>query len=119
MKISIPIRTLTLLACFTAVGQAAAADFGSYSNQELFQLQDQTRYMSSEDRDAYRSEKQVRMQNMSQEDRLSMRSDGSQGGYRSMSGSGNGQGSMTRSRVRDGSGGGQGKRHGQGGGRRQ
>ncbi len=119
MKNGIMIKILTLAAGLFVAGQILAVDFTSYSNEELFQMRDQARYMSSEDRDAYRSERQSRMQSMSQEERMSMRSDGSLGGYRSASGSANGQGSMTRSRLRDGSGGGQGKRYGQGGGRRR
>ena len=111
------IRTLALLACFSAASQAIATDFSSYSNEELFQARDQTRYMSSGDRDAYRDERQARMQTLSQEERISMGSSG-QGGYRSMYGSESGQGSMNGSQLRDGSGGGQGYRHGQGGGRR-
>ncbi len=97
-------------------GPLAAQDFTAYSNQELFQMRDQVRYMDSSEREAYQAERQSRMQSMSQEERMSMRSDGTWGGYRSQAGNANGQGTMTRSRLRDGSGGGQGRRYGQGGG---
>jgi len=119
MKNPTSIKALALLACLSAASQATAADFSSYSDTELFQMQDQVRYMSSEDREAYRSERQARMQTLSRDERISVRSDNGQGRYRKSYGAGNGQGSMARSRPRDGSGGGQGKRYGQGGGRRR
>ena len=60
---------LTALVLFSALigtsGQMAAADFTTYSNDDLFQMRDQTRYMDSKDRDAYQNERQSRMQSLS------------------------------------------------------
>ncbi len=93
----------------------AAEDFSNYSTEDLVQMRDQARYMSEEDKDAYRSERQSRMDSMSQEEREAMRDGNESGRSRNMSGSNQGQGTKTRSRLRDGSGGGSGKRHGGGG----
>ena len=115
MKINRLMPPLLLFALIGGSGQMVAADFTTYSNDDLFQMRDQTRYMDSKDRDAYQNERQSRMQSLSYDERLSMRS-GDSGQQRSMSGSENGKGSMKRTRKRDGSGGGQGNRYGQGGG---
>ncbi len=109
-----------LIACFivalwmpltTAV---AAEDFSSYSTDDLIQMRDQARYMSEEDKDAYRAERQSRMDAMSQEERQAMRNGNESGRSRNMSGADQGQGTRTRSRLRDGSGSGSGKHRGGG-----
>jgi len=110
-----------LIACFIVAlwmpltATVAAEDFSSYSTEDLIQMRDQARYMSEEDRDAYRSERKSRMESMSQEERQAMRDGNASRRSRNMSGADQGQGTRTRSRLRDGSGGGSGKRHGGGG----
>jgi len=104
---------VALLMSLTA--SVAAEDYSSYSTEDLIQMRDQARYMSEEDKAAYRSERQSRMESMTQEERLAMRGDNESGKSRNMSGSDKGQGTKTRSRLRDGSGGGSGKRRGGGG----
>ncbi|EGW53380.1 hypothetical protein QQ73_03825 [Candidatus Endoriftia persephone str. Guaymas] len=110
------ITTLILSGLLPATGALAAEDYTQYSTPDLLQMGDEVRYMSEADRDAYRSERQSRMQSMSQEERQTMRSEmgTSSGGYRNMAGAEQGQGSMTRSRLRDGSGDGGGQRRGGG-----
>lgn len=115
MKINRLMPPLLLFALIGGSGQMVAADFTTYSNDDLFQMRDQTRYMDSKDRDAYQNERQSRMQSLSYDERMNMRS-GDSSQQRSMSGAENGKGSMKRTRKRDGSGGGQGNKYGQGGG---
>ena len=96
---------------------ATAEDFTRYSTEDLLGMRAQTQYMSAEDRAAYKSERQSRMQSMTPEERQVARSNmGSSSRSRQMSGAGNGQGTKTRSRLRNGSGGGSGNRYGGGGG---
>ncbi|HHH43372.1 MAG TPA: DUF1104 domain-containing protein [Gammaproteobacteria bacterium] len=110
------------------VSGATAADYSSYSNEEMMQMRSRVREMSPQEHEAFRSEMRNRQQSMSPEERSRFREQNSlsgqgarygQGGsggqgYRYGQGSGNGQGY----RYGQGNGSGQGHRYGQGGGGR-
>ena len=89
---------------------AAAEDFTTRTNDELFGMRDQMRTMSDSDKDAYRTERQSRMGSMDQSERDTRFSEMGASGKRNMENNGQRQGS----RKRDGSGGG--KQKGKGGG---
>ena len=120
------ISSIFIAGVLTATGAIAAEDYTGYSNEELFEMRGQVGMMNEEDRQAYRTERKNRMQNMSQEERQTMNQNhgenaGSGNGDRDRvqsrdgSGSGNQNGNGDRMKLRDGSGGG--KQHGsQGGG---
>ncbi len=76
---------------------AMAADYSSYTSEEMMQQRSQARDMSPEDRDTFRSEMQSRHQSMSAEERNRLREQNRSSG----------QGNY-----------GQGNRYGQGGGGR-
>jgi len=104
------------LAIMLLAGSAMAADYSSYSNEEMMQMRSQARDMSEQDRAAFRNEMQSRHQSMSAEERNQLREQArssGQGNY----GQGNSYGQGNRyGQGGGGGGGGQGHRYGQGGG---
>ena len=97
------------------INAAVAADYSSMSTEELMNMRSQTRDMSTQDRDSYRSEMRSRAQSMSNEERSS---------FQQMRGQGSGGGSGSQNRYGQGSGGGSygsgyGSRQGGGGKYRQ
>ena len=103
---------LTVLAFGLANDAMAAADYSSYTNEEMMQMQSQARDMSSQDRDAFRSEMQSRQRSMTTVERNQLREQNRSNGQGHRYGQGNGGEQGNRSGQ--GSGGGQ----GQGGGGR-
>jgi hypothetical protein len=79
------------------INVAVAADYSNLSTEEFMDLRSQTRDMSTEDRDSYRTEMRSRAQSMSDDERSSFQQSRGQG-------SGGGSGSMNR--YGQGSGGG-------------
>ena len=97
------------------INAAVAADYSSVSTEELMNMRSQTRDMSTQDRDSYRSEMRSRAQSMSDDERSS---------FQQMGGQGSGGGSGSQNRYGQGSGGGSygsgyGSRQGGGGKYRQ
>lgn len=89
-----------------------AADYADVSTDELVEMRTQARDFSTEDRDAFRSEMQGRMQSMSTEERaLYQEMNGNRG-----QGQGDGTGKMKRYGQGSGDGSGQQHRYGQGSG---
>ena len=91
------------------INVAVAGDYSSMSTEELMDMRSQSRDMSTEDRDSYRTEMRSRAQSMSDDERSSFQQSRGQG-------SGGGSGSMNR--YGQGSGGGGGS-YGSGYGSRQ
>ena len=91
------------------INVAVATDYSSLSTEELIQMRSQTRDMSSEDHESYRTEVRTRMQSISTEDRAN---------YQQMNGQGSGNGSGNQYRYGQGSGDGGGS-YGSGYGSRQ
>ncbi len=87
---------------------AKAADYSSYTNEEMVQMRSQARDMSQQEHDAFRSDMQSRKQSMSSEERSRFRQ------QNGMSGQGNRYGQSNRGGQ--GNGDGQNHRYGQGGG---
>jgi len=88
-----------------------AEDFSLKTNDELFDMREQTRTMDESARNAYRTERQSRMMNMDQTQRDARFADMGASGRKNMENSGQHNGS----RKRDGSGGGQQRGKGRGG----
>ena len=123
------ISSIFIAGILTTTGAIATEDYTGYSNEELFEMRGQVGMMNEEDRQAYRTERQSRTQDMSQEERQTMRQNqhentGIQNGdgeHRQRQ-DGSGQGNGKRMQLRDGSGagnqygraGGQGSGHGKG-----
>lgn len=95
-------------------GISTAADYSAYSNEELFGMQDQVRALDNDSRNAYRTERQSRMQSMNQNQRQSYINMGASG-RKNMERMGQRNGGIGRGQ---GGGGGGGKQHryGQGNG---
>ena len=94
---------------------AVAADYSTMSTEELMDMRSQSRDMSTQDRDSYRTEMRSRTQTMSDDERSS---------FQQMRGQGSGGGSGSQNRYGQGSGGGSygsgyGSRQGGGGKYRQ
>ena len=97
------------------INAAVADDYSTMSTEELMNMRSQTRDMSTQDRDSYRTEMRSRAQSMSNEERSS---------FQQMRGQGSGGGSGSQNRYGQGSGGGSygsgyGSRQGGGGKYRQ
>ena len=132
MKQSLHILTCAMMLNAGLIGTASAQEFGSMSTEDMVQLRSQVRYMSTNDRAAYRTELQSREQNMSREEKNLYRNmnapgggigsdagkgkgsgDGSGNKYRGSRGSSeSGYGSGYESRQGGGSGGGRGRGRG-------
>ena len=105
MKQSLHILILSMILNAGLTGAASAQDFGSMSTEDMVQLRSQVRYMSTNDRAAYRTELQSREQNMGKEEKNLYRNmnapgggDGSGAGKRQGKGKGNGDGSGNKYR---------------------
>ena len=83
---------------------AGATDYQSYSMDELNAMRGNLATASAEERDAFRSARQEKMQALSPDERLSYQTNGGQR-------SGNGNGTGTGLKARDGSGSGSMKRN--------
>ncbi len=82
---------------FGVTNVAVAADYSSMSTEELMNMRSQTRDMSTQNRDSYRSEMRSRVQSMSDDERSS---------FQQSRGQGSGGGSGSQNRYGQGSGGG-------------
>lgn len=106
MKYSLRILTCTMILNAGLIGMASAQDYGSMSTEDMVQLRSQVRYMSPNDRTAYRAELKSREQNMSKEEKSRYRNMHTQGG--------DGKGADKRYGQGSGDGSGNKNRHGQG-----
>ncbi len=105
MKQSLHILILSMILNTGLIVTASAQDFGSMSTADMVQLRSQVRYMSTNDRAAYRSELQSREQNMSREEKNMYRDMNAPGGdIGSDSGKRQGKGKDKGSGDGDGSG---------------
>ena len=102
-------NTIIALIGLGVINVAVAADYSSMSTEELMDMRSQSRDMSTEDRDSYRSEMRSRVQSMSDDERSS---------FQQSRGQGSGGGSGSQNRYGQGSGGGGGS-YGSGYGSRQ
>ena len=105
MKYRLHILTCTMILNAGLIGTAAAQDYSSMSTEDMVQLRSQVRYMSSNDRAAYRSELQSREQGMSRDEKNLYRNMnapggglGSDAGKRQGKGKGSGDGSGNKYR---------------------
>ena len=102
------------------VSGATAADYSSYTNEEMVQMRSRVRDMSPQEHEAFRLEMQSRQQSMSPEERSRFREQNGTSGEGNRYGQGNSSGQRYRygqgSGNGQGNGGGQGHRYGQGGG---
>ncbi len=105
MKYSLRILTCTMMLNAGLIGAATAQDYIGMSTEDMVQLRSQVRYMSSNDRAAYRTELQSREQNMSKEEKNLYRNMnapgggiGSDAGKRQGKGKGSGDGSGNKYR---------------------
>ncbi len=81
-------NTIIALIGLGVINVAVAADYSSMSTEELMDMRSQSRDMSTEDRDSYRTEMRSRAQSMSDDERSSFQQSRGQG-----SGGGGGGGS--------------------------
>ena len=73
MKQNIRGYVAVMIIAFGLVNDASAADYSTYTNEEMMQMRSQTRDMSSQDRDAFRSEMQSRQRSMTTVERNQLR----------------------------------------------
>jgi hypothetical protein len=102
MKQSLYILTLGMILNAGLAVTATAQDYSGMSTEDMVQLRSQVRYMSTNDRAAYRTELQSREQNMSREEKNL---------YRNMNAPGGGVGSDTGRRQGKGKGDGSGNKY--------
>ena len=99
MKYSLHILTLSMMLNTGLVATASAQDYGSMSTEDMVQLRSQVRYMSPNDRAAYRTELKSREQSMGKEEKnryRNMNALGGSEGKRYGQGSGDGSGNKRR-----------------------